>query len=169
MKKVLSTERLLIREFNRDDWEDVCAMNTDAEVMQTIGNGKVGTIEEEKSGFENILLSYKTGKGLGVWAVTTLSKTFIGAASMTLLGNTGEVQIGYRFQKEYWGQGYATEVTKALVEYGFNQLKLKRIVATTNLDNEKSKHVLEKSGLRFQKTTTFYGLEMDYFAIELPG
>lgn len=169
MRKVLTTERLFVREFEVDDWADVYEMNTSVEVMKSIGKGQVKTMEKEKNGFEHILLSYEKNSGLGVWAVTVRSDgTFIGAASMTTLDGTNEIQIGYRFKKEYWGQGYATEVTKGLLNYGFDQLKLKRIVATTNLTNDRSRKVLEKAGLKFERTDTFYDVEMNYFAIPAP-
>ncbi len=167
---MLTTERLFVREFKVDDWKDVYEMNTSAEVMKSIGNGQIKTIEEEKNGFENILLSYEKNSRLGIWAVTLKTDgTLIGAASMTILDGTNEIQIGYRFKKEYWGQGYATEVTKGLLDYGFDHLKLKRIVATANLTNDRSRRVLEKAGLKFERTGTFYDLEMNYFAMTAPS
>lgn len=166
MKKIFTTKRLLIREFEPDDWQDVYEMNSCVDVIRLIGDGQVKTIEEEKTGFERILLSYKKGDGLGIWAVTSRKEsTFIGAASMTVLEGTDEIQLGYRFKMNCWGQGYATEVAKGLVEYGFGHLRLKRIAATTNLANNASRRVLEKAGLTFEKKGIFYNWEMNYLAI----
>ncbi len=167
MKKILETERLLIRELQVADWPDVFEMNTSIAVMRLIGEGKIKTQAEEQSGFNHIIENYKEGTGLGVWAVATKTDTtFIGAASMTSLAGTAQVQLGYRLKKQYWGQGYGTEIAKGLVEYGFNRLGLDRITATTNLDNQASIRVLEKAGFRFEKTSNYYGWPMNYFVID---
>jgi ribosomal-protein-alanine N-acetyltransferase len=56
-------------------------------------------------------------------------------------------ELGYAFNRNYWGQGYATEAAKCLLEYGFNTLKLHRISATVLPDNVASMRVLEKLGM----------------------
>lgn len=167
MKEILTTERLLIRQFGPDDWPEVFAMNSSAAVMHSIASGRIRPLEEEKASFARILANYQKGDGLGVWAVLLREGSqFIGAGSMTALEDTGEIQLGYRFKEQYWGQGYATEVAKALVDYGFRQLGLTRIVATANLTNEASKRVLEKTGLRWEKRAYFYDWDVNYYSIE---
>ena len=141
-------------------------MNTSIAVMRHIGEGKIKTEAEEQRGFEGLIANYQKGTGMGVWAVVTKKDdAFIGAASMTPLAGTSEVQLGYRFKKQHWGQGYGTEVARGLVAYGFDQLQLDRLTATTNLDNQASMRVLEKAGLRFEKTGTYDNWPMNYFAI----
>ncbi len=166
MKQIFETKRLLVRELKETDWPDVLEMNTSIEVMRQIGEGKIKTEAEEQSGFKSLIAHYQKGTNLGVWAVVTKSDgTFIGAASMTPLVGTSEVQLGYRLRKQHWGQGYGTEIAKGLVEYGFNKLQLNRLTATTNLDNQASIRVLEKAGLRFEKADVYHNWPMNYFAI----
>ncbi len=170
MKKILETERLLIRELGAADWEHVFRMNTCADVMRLIGEGKIKTPDEERTGFDGILENYKKGTGLGVWAVVQKTDgAFVGAASLTPLAGTVEMQLGYRLEKKHWGRGYATEIAGGLVVYGFNYLHLDRIAATTNLDNYASMRVLEKAGFRFLETGCFYNWPMTYFAIDRTG
>jgi ribosomal-protein-alanine N-acetyltransferase len=168
MTTVFTTPRLLIRAFEPADWPDFLDMNSNKAVIERIGNGQLKTIDEERVKFDSILHAYTKGGELGIWSVTLLSigQGVLGAASMSLLEGTREVQLGYRFKPSFWGRGYATEVAQGLVAYGFGPLNLSRIVATTNLDNNASRRVLEKAGLRFERAGIWYGCEMNYFAIE---
>lgn len=63
-----------------------------------------------------------------------------------------EVETGYAFYEQYWGRGYATEVTRACLALGFDQLRLSSIVAVTALGNTASQHVLQKCGLHYERT-----------------
>ncbi|MDO1447871.1 GNAT family N-acetyltransferase [Rhodocytophaga aerolata] len=166
MKKIFETERLLVRELQEEDWLKVFEMNTSIEVMRQIGEGKIKTAEEEQSSFKSILANYQKGTGLGVWAVVRKGdNTFIGAASMAPLADTNEIQLGYRLKKQYWKQGYGTEIAKGLVDYGFNYLNLDKVTATTNLDNDASRRVLQKAGLSFEKKDVYNNWPMNYFVI----
>ena len=59
--------------------------------------------------------------------------------------------FGYWILPEYWGQGFATEAVTTLLQYGYNKLKLDKIVATVFPQNTASVRVLEKVGLVFEK------------------
>jgi RimJ/RimL family protein N-acetyltransferase len=61
-----------------------------------------------------------------------------------------EGDLGYALNRHYWGKGYATEATRALVRFGFTKLKLHRLWATCDNRNKASVRVLEKAGLRFE-------------------
>ncbi len=63
-----------------------------------------------------------------------------------------EAEVGYWLGKEYWNKGYATEALKWILNYGFNELKLKQLWATYYAENTRSKHVLEKSGFHYVRT-----------------
>ncbi|MDJ1505039.1 GNAT family N-acetyltransferase [Xanthocytophaga agilis] len=166
MKILFETERLQLREMCEEDWTNVFQMNTSPEVMRLIGDGKIKTEIEERTGFTRILQNYHTGTGLGIWAVVKRNNNlFIGAAGITPLAETNEFQIGYRLQEHYWGQGYATEIAKGLVEYSFLQLHLDRIAATTNRNNYASIRVLEKAGFRLEKTIMSANWPMNYFVL----
>lgn len=61
----------------------------------------------------------------------------------------GSAELGYWIAEEYWGNGYATESSKALIEHAFNDLDVKKIYATYRTENIRSKRVLEKLGFRY--------------------
>ena len=74
--------------------------------------------------------------------------------------------LGYRLNQKYWGKGYATESAIACVDYGFNQLKLQEIYAMAHFENKASRHVIEKSGLKYIETFEENLVPHDWFKIE---
>ena len=110
---------------------------------------------------------YGDNRGLGVWAgYKKESNEFVGFFELTHLDNTEEIEVGYRLHKRYWNKGYATEMTKVLIDYGFNIIGLDKIVGITHPENIESQNVLLKSGLTFIKEDVFYGYLDKYYAIE---
>jgi ribosomal-protein-alanine N-acetyltransferase len=83
----------------------------------------------------------------------------IGAAGLQHLEGGPEVEVGYRFLKEHWGNGYATESALASLAWGFDELGLNRIVAVALETNVASRRVLEKCGLTEIGVAHVYGLE----------
>lgn len=163
---IFQTERLQVRPFCSADWNDFYQMNADPAVKQYIADGRVNLLEQERADFEYFLTDKNQTHGLGVWAVVLKeNQTLIGAGSLTRLQETGEIQIGYRFRRACWGQGFATEIAKGLVDYGFLILGLQRLVATTNRDNYGSMNVLRKVGFQFEEEIVCDNWPMNYFAI----
>ena len=142
------SERLALRRFTPGDIDLLDALNSDVEVMRHMGGVK--TREESETMLRNrILAYYDEHPGMGVWA--TLERSTGACIGMHLINHIqGEefIQVGYVLFCEYWGRGYATEMSIALLRYGFAELELPRIVAITDLGNVGSQHVLLKSGLR---------------------
>jgi RimJ/RimL family protein N-acetyltransferase len=68
-----------------------------------------------------------------------------------------EVNVGYAFEQSRWGRGYATEVCRALIAYGFDCVALSEIVAVIAPQNRASIRVAEKSGLQFWKRFEWSG------------
>lgn len=142
------TERLALRRFTPDDLDLLDHLNSDAEVMRHMGGVK--TREETQTMLRNrILAYYDEHPGLGVWAsVQKSSGACIGMHLLNHIQGEAFIQVGYVLFPDYWGRGYATEMSTALVRYGFVELGLPRIVGITNLANLGSQRVLGKSGLR---------------------
>lgn len=116
-----------------------------------------------------IIKYYVDNPGLGVWAgYEKQSDEFIGFFELAHLDDTEEIEVGYRLFKEYWGQGYATEISKVLIDYGFNIMKLDQIAGITHPENIASQNVLLKSGLTYIKDAVFYGFLDRYYTIDNP-
>ncbi len=73
-----------------------------------------------------------------------------------------ETDIGFRFLPQYWGKGIATEVSKEIIKYGFEVLKLERIIGIADPENIASCRVLEKIGLKFYKIDTYDDSDKKY-------
>ena len=63
--------------------------------------------------------------------------------------NVQRIELGYRLKKSYWGNGYATEGSRALIQKGFMELQVEEVFAITMMENLGSRRVMEKSGLSF--------------------
>lgn len=143
----LETARLKLRRFTANDLSLLQALNRDAEVMRYLGG--VETAEQTYEALHGRILGYYEERpGYGVWA--TLEKhsgQCIGFHLLNDIRGTAHQQIGYRLFPRYWAQGYATEMSVALMRYGYTQLKLAQLTAITHLDNGGSQNVLLKVGL----------------------
>ena len=85
---------------------------------------------------------------------------FVGGCGLFRCSDDGEVEIAYRLPFARWGQGYATEMARALLDHGFGALGLARIIGLTYPENVPSQRVLEKIGMRPEGEAEYYGRTM---------
>ena len=98
-------------------------------------------------------LNSKSDSNIKVWALELKEgSTFIGIAAY-LKNNQKEDEIAYRLIENFWGVGYGTEITKGLIDFGFNDLKLNLITADVNTSNYRSIKILDKF---FKPDSEFY-------------
>lgn len=148
MKKILETKRLYLRELTPDDAEDFLKLNQDHEVIRYTGDIPFNNIQEATSFLQNYN-QYEI-YGMGRWAVIKKEDNrFLGWCGLKYSAELNEVDIGFRFHKKFWNQGYATESAKAYLEFGFDQLNLKRIIGRAMKNNISSVKVLEKIGMTY--------------------
>jgi len=165
MKFIIETDRLLLREFILDDAEKFYQLNLNPNVIKYTGNAAFKSIEEAKSFLENYN-DYKTN-GYGRWAVINKeSNEFIGWCGLKYGELENETDIGFRFFEEEWNKGYATESAIACLKYGFEVLKLNRIIGRAMKENAASIKVLEKIGLIYETNCTFENKEAVIYKIE---
>ncbi|MEZ2414485.1 GNAT family N-acetyltransferase [Muriicola sp. E247] len=155
MKIIIETERLVLREITLDDQEEMFKLYSDPEVQKYTGEPVVTSMEEMKKAIELRILNYKK-YGYGRWATVLKSgKQFVGWAGLAYLPEFDEVDLGYRFLPEFWGSGLATEASRAILNYGFDVLKLNKIVAIAMKENKASIRVMEKVGMEFDKLAPY--------------
>ena len=149
----LETQRLLLRQFTQDDVENLVELDGDPEVMRFINGGRPTSRQEIESDFLPAVLDYyERFAGFGFWAAIEKSTgQFVGWFHFRPATDAppGEVELGYRLPKAAWGKGYATEGSRALIEKGFTDFGVQRVVASTMVVNVASRRVMEKAGLRF--------------------
>jgi [ribosomal protein S5]-alanine N-acetyltransferase len=152
MIKIIETERLYFRQFGLADATMLYKMHQDAAITAFTGDPIPWDSVElvERILIEAILPQYK--KNIGRWAVhLKQDDTFIGWCGLKDTGE--EVDIGYRYIQQYWGNGYATEAAKAVLQYGIDN-NIKNIVGRAAVENKASIKVLENIGLTFSKFYT---------------
>ena len=147
--QTIHTARLVIRRFNLADGAFIVQLVNQPSWLQWIGNRNVHTLNDAETYLSSGPLSMYERYGVGLCGVE-LAGTLIGMAGLIKRSPEAEIDLGYAFLPEYWGQGYATEVAQALLNYAINTLKLPRIIATTQLENQQSIKVLERIGMQFE-------------------
>ncbi|NCD69448.1 GNAT family N-acetyltransferase [Mucilaginibacter agri] len=153
MKTILTTPRLRIRQFAESEWPLFIGISEDPEVMRFI---TPRTPEQNRELFEQMMIDYLVIPEFGRWGIFDVETgDFIGLC-MLLEARPGlnGIELGYSFHYEYWNKGYATELVKALVNYGLYDQDLPEICAITNPENMASQRVLEKAG--FTSTETVF-------------
>jgi [ribosomal protein S5]-alanine N-acetyltransferase len=146
---VFESDRLLFRLFTIEDAELVYRLNLDPEVTR-FTHDPVPTMERAGEILERTILPQYALYNHGRWAVhLRQGLVFIGWCGLKYRTELNEIDLGYRFMKEYWGRGYATEAAFASIRYGFEKLGLERIVGRAEPANIASVKVLEKCGMRY--------------------
>lgn len=164
MKRFLDSERLYLRELTKNDHQLLYRLNGDPEVMEFIRTPD--SLDQAKESLERYI-SFYDGNGLGIWAAHQIKDDkFVGLYIFRKYEQTDDVEIGYRLHKDFWGKGYATEMTKVLIDYAFDVLELKELFAVALPDNKSSAKVLKKCGFRNVGTTDkYYDATLNYYKI----
>ncbi|MBK8448574.1 MAG: GNAT family N-acetyltransferase [Saprospiraceae bacterium] len=161
MKIILETERLILRQLVPSDDIGMFELDSNPEVHKYLGNKPVTNIEECRSIIESVQKQYLEN-GIGRWAMIEKSSgNFTGWTGLKFIkdkinNHVDFYEVGYRIIQEYWGKGYAAESTKASLKYAFENLNAKEVFGITNVENLKSRKVLEKCGLKFIETFVWH-------------
>ncbi len=162
---MIETQRLLIRNFTLADLDALALMRADEEVSKYLGTAARHTREKVEERLRFYISCYEK-YGFGVSGVTQKSDgRLIGWSGLQPLEDSGEIEVGYAFDKPYWRQGFATEVASVWLRYGFEQAGLQRIVAVAVPENTGSRRVMEKLGMKFEKRAEHYETECVFYAI----
>ena len=152
--KILETNRLFLREFSILDAHNLFELNNDPQVIRYTGDIAFDWVKDAEDFIKNYT-HYKK-YGFGRWAVIQKSDSqFLGWCGLKFSTDIDEVDIGFRFHKRFWNQGFATEAASSCLEYGFQKLNLTSIVGRAMKENLSSILVLEKIGLTFDKSFDF--------------
>ncbi len=152
MSFIIETERLGMREFSPEDAEDFFALCTNPQVMEYIVGEEIpANVETSREKIANYP-DYER-HGFGRWAcIHKATGRLIGFTGLKRLEDLGdEVDLGYRFFPDFWGQGLATESGLRCIRYGFEVLGLDRIIGLALPDNVASIRVLQKCGMIFER------------------
>lgn len=147
MAQVVETTRLLLRRPVPTDARILSDLWRDERVQQYMGG--VLSQHDADTHVANVLQSWKDYKA-GLWAVYKRENNrLIGLCGLSIF--EAEIEIIYKLFPDYWGHGYATEAATTTLAYGFQILKLDRIIGVTQEANHASQHVLEKIGMHYMR------------------
>ena len=162
---IFETPRLIVRRFTGNDYENFFALNGDPDVMKYIRT--VRTRAECDMALHDQILVPKPHEWLGRWAVD-VKENGVFAGSFVIVpipGDEEKIQLGYALLPAFWGKGFATELTKAGIEYFRNRTPLDILYAVTETPNINSENVLVKNGFQFLNTKMEEGKELRVFMI----
>lgn len=162
----LSTERLVLRPFCLDDVDALHTLWADREVRRYLFAGEVPArervvemVENSVGGFEDL--------GYGFFSLRRRQSPneIMGFSGFRPFDEVGVVEMLFAVEPAHWRRGYATEASREVLRYGFEQCDLRRVVATTDTPNQRSVRVLQRLGLFFEKRRERHGLDTVYYAM----
>lgn len=151
MKKVLETERLILRELNTGDAGFVLELLNTPAWIKFIGDRGVRTLDDAKNYIIQKFVSSYEANGFGLWLIELKdSGMSIGMCGLIKRNGLEDIDIGFALLPQYEGKGYGYESAAATLDIARNK-GIERIVAITVKYNSNSIKLLEKIGLRFEK------------------
>ena len=158
----LTTERLHLRPFTPEDITPFQIMCANPEVMRYIGPT---TPEQLAESVQAWIVAYHK-HGYGLLAVEHLAdQRFIGFCGLLHQEVEGQdyLELGYRFDADYWGQGLATEATMAVKTYALQHLPIDTLISIIHPDNHRSKRVASKCGAHFWRSAVFKTIPVELY------
>jgi [ribosomal protein S5]-alanine N-acetyltransferase len=158
---MLYTNRCELRVITENDYVNMLKLYTNAKVREFLG----GVIDEET--FASRYKAMMESQNVHLhWSIYTKDNdNFIGLICLDTYHDGIQMEVGYQFLPEYWGQGYAKEVIKKVGHHGIETLNYSNIVAETQTANIASCTLLQRVGMTFVETLERFGAEQSVFII----
>jgi RimJ/RimL family protein N-acetyltransferase len=147
---VLETERLTLRHALLDDADFILRLLNEPSFLRFIGDRGVRTLDDARRYIAERLLDSYARYGFGLWIVERkISAGAIGISGLVKRDALPDPDIGFAFLPEFWSAGYASESVVAVKQHALVSLRLPRLLAITNNDNDRSIRIVERLGLEF--------------------
>ena len=170
MKTILETDRLFLREFMDSDYNDLCEILQDKDVMYSYEHS---FSDEEVMGWYNrLIIEHYEKYGFGLWAVIhKKTNDLLGQCGLTIQDLNGEkyLEIGYSFKKKHWHKGYAVEAAMGCKKYTFEILKAEKVCSIIRENNIASQNVAKRIGMEKVKEIMkhYYNMDMLHYIFEI--
>ena len=160
----LETKRLLLRKFTPNDLGKLIEMRLSEGVMKYLGGKKMQNPESLKERLKFYISCYDQNIGMHaiIWKETG---EMMGWSGLQPLEDSDEIEVGYGMTKEFWGKGIGYEAGLFWLKYGFEKLGFERIVAVADKNNVGSWKIMEKLGMKYEKTENHYEMECVVYGI----
>jgi [ribosomal protein S5]-alanine N-acetyltransferase len=161
----LETSRLWLRPFRPEDVPALHTLWTDADVRRFLWDDEIIPMEQTAAIVaESERLFSTERRGLwGAWMRT--DNALCGFGGFWTFRDPPELELLYGLGRTYWGQGLATEIARAVVEYGVDQLQMREIRASTDPPNEASVRALERLGFALERRAVAGGRDTLFFSL----
>jgi ribosomal-protein-alanine N-acetyltransferase len=157
------TPRLILRSLQSSDFEPLCAILSDRDVLRYMPRTEPYPAEVVERIMQRQQVHWDA-HGYGFFAVADRQTgELIGWCGLGVLDETAETEIKYLFKKSHWGRGLASEAALRCVEDGFAQYNLEHIIGLVHPENIASRRVLEKLGLVYTHRVHYWGLDLDRY------
>jgi RimJ/RimL family protein N-acetyltransferase len=162
----VETARLRLRLFIPADLDRLCEITRHPEVMRYIGYGHPLSREETLTNLNMIMNAFRR-RGYGRWALEWRDTgELIGYCGLSSGNPEVGVELAYLLARKEWGKGLALEAGRAALRYGFEKLGRNSISGLTLHDNQRSRRVLERLGMKFVRNAYYYDFACAYYAID---
>jgi len=160
----IETERLLMRPFSPKHSVHMFMLNSNERVLEHTGDDQFESIKKAEAFLKQYdqFKKYKMGR---FSVFNKINNRYLGWCGLRFDEVSGTVDLGFRFSYDSWGKGFATESSSAILEYGFIQLGLEKIIARTRLANKASLRVIEKLKMEIEENFDFEGFPGAIFSI----
>lgn len=165
---MIETKRMILRDYKIEDFHFLKSLLSNPKMIKFIGNGKTKNETEAKAFYDWIKASYNQNKDFGL-KIIELKETGerIGHAGLVpqIINSEKLIEIGYWITTNFWGQGFATEVAKALRDYGEKELHLHKMIALIQVNNLASQKVARNIGMKEEREIELKGKQVKIFTI----
>lgn len=146
----METDRLILRHYAEPDKANFIKLFTDASVMKYVGDGVLTA--ERAEAFWQKLFEKLYPQNFNIWAIFAREDSaYVGHAGIYPRPTRKEDwEFVYFLNRQSWGKGYATEIARRIIQFGFKELNLPEVYATVDDVHSASIHVLEKAGMSFK-------------------
>lgn len=151
MKRILSTDRVFLTEWELSDAPFLLELVNTQGWIENIGDRNVHNIADAEAYIKKLQLPYGS-YGYGFYGLRLKgSNKLIGLCGIIKRMGLNEPDLGFALMPEHEGEGYMYEICAALLKHAFVKLGLSKIIAVTTDQNSRSKNLLERLGMKYDK------------------
>ena len=162
---VIPINGLIMKPIQSSDLDSLATIWADPKVTRFLPSRGTPIPREKAEKSLTSFIDHWKNRSYGVWAIVDdVSAQMIGYCGLRYLDELNEVEVLYGLAKAYWSKGIATQAALAAIKYGFNVINLDRIIAMALPDNQASRRVIEKAGLKYEKQIHIFNLEVVYYS-----
>lgn len=155
----IQTERLILRPFTEADVDNMYDILRGKDVLRYFPPNPNPLTRERAQTMIARILAHWDENNYGLWAVT-LAETgrLLGRCGLQYIAETDEVEVDFILDRDFWGQGFATEAGNASLKYGFENLEVNEIIGLVHPENIASQRALQKIGMQYVETKEYFGM-----------